>query len=109
MVADHKGLLAMDQSTTCNKRFAKWGIPQNEETRRAYRFPTYKTAITATVTITTVASVISSFGSIRFRFIEIFLHPTFSPRQFCSHESFWHKRLVKGQYQTLGFGKTDQN
>ena len=38
MVADHKGLLAMDESNpTCNKRFAKWGIPQNEETRRAYR------------------------------------------------------------------------
>ena len=28
----------MDESnTTCNKRFAQWGIPQNEETRRAYR------------------------------------------------------------------------
>src|ERR1700733_11246400 len=38
MVADGKGLLAMDESTpTCNKRFAKWGIPQTEETRRAYR------------------------------------------------------------------------
>jgi len=38
MVADDKGLLAMDESNpTCNKRFAKWGIPQNEETRRAYR------------------------------------------------------------------------
>jgi fructose-bisphosphate aldolase class I len=38
MVADYKGLLAMDESNpTCNKRFAKWGIPQNEETRRAYR------------------------------------------------------------------------
>ena len=38
MVADDKGLLAMDESIpTCNKRFAKWGIPQNEETRRAYR------------------------------------------------------------------------
>jgi len=38
MVADHKGLLAMDESNpTCNKRFAKWGIPQNEETRCAYR------------------------------------------------------------------------
>jgi fructose-bisphosphate aldolase class I len=38
MVADHKGLLAIDESNpTCNKRFAKWGIPQNEETRRAYR------------------------------------------------------------------------
>jgi fructose-bisphosphate aldolase class I len=38
MVADHKGLLAMDESNpTCNKRFAQWGIPQNEETRRAYR------------------------------------------------------------------------
>jgi fructose-bisphosphate aldolase class I len=38
MVANGKGLLAMDESNpTCNKRFAKWGIPQNEETRRAYR------------------------------------------------------------------------
>jgi len=38
MVAGDKGLLAMDESTpTCNKRFAKLGIPQNEETRRAYR------------------------------------------------------------------------
>ena len=38
MVADGKGLLAIDESTgTCNKRFAKWGIPQNEETRRQYR------------------------------------------------------------------------
>src|SRR5664279_3558544 len=38
MVADDKGLLAMDESIpTCNKRFAKWGISQNEETRRAYR------------------------------------------------------------------------
>ncbi len=36
--ADNKGLLAMDESTpTCNKRFAKLGIPQNEEMRRAYR------------------------------------------------------------------------
>ncbi|MGA1997473.1 MAG: class I fructose-bisphosphate aldolase [Bryobacteraceae bacterium] len=38
MVADNKGLLAMDESfPTCNKRFAKLGIPQTEETRRAYR------------------------------------------------------------------------
>jgi fructose-bisphosphate aldolase class I len=38
MVADDKGLLAMDESTpTCNKRFAAWGIPQTEEARRAYR------------------------------------------------------------------------
>lgn len=38
LVKDNKGLLAMDESTsTCNKRFAKQGIPQNEETRRAYR------------------------------------------------------------------------
>jgi fructose-bisphosphate aldolase class I len=38
MVANDKGLLAMDESTpTCNKRFAAAGIPQNEETRRAYR------------------------------------------------------------------------
>jgi fructose-bisphosphate aldolase class I len=38
MVADDKGLLAMDESnTTCDKRFAKWGISQTEEARRAYR------------------------------------------------------------------------
>ena len=38
MVADDKGLLAMDESNvTCNKRFAKLGIPQTEEFRRAYR------------------------------------------------------------------------
>jgi fructose-bisphosphate aldolase class I len=33
-----KGLLAMDESNpTCNARFAEIGIPQTEETRRAYR------------------------------------------------------------------------
>jgi fructose-bisphosphate aldolase class I len=38
MVAEDKGLLAMDESNpTCNKRFARLGIPQTEETRRAYR------------------------------------------------------------------------
>ena len=38
MVADDKGLLAMDESNpTCNKRFAKLNIPQTEEARRAYR------------------------------------------------------------------------
>ncbi len=38
LVADDKGLLAMDESNpTCNKRFAKLGIPQTEETRRAWR------------------------------------------------------------------------
>ncbi len=38
LVANDKGLLAMDESTpTCNKRFAKVGIAQTEETRRAYR------------------------------------------------------------------------
>jgi fructose-bisphosphate aldolase, class I len=38
LTKDNRGLLAMDESTpTCNKRFAKLGIPQNEETRRAYR------------------------------------------------------------------------
>jgi fructose-bisphosphate aldolase class I len=36
--ADGKGLLAIDESIgTCNKRFAKWGIPQTSETRREYR------------------------------------------------------------------------
>jgi fructose-bisphosphate aldolase class I len=38
LVADDKGLLAMDESTpTCNERFAKLGIPQTVEARRAYR------------------------------------------------------------------------
>ena len=38
MVAGDKGLLAMDESNpTCNKRFARLGIPQTEEARRAYR------------------------------------------------------------------------
>ena len=38
LVADDKGLLAMDESIpTCNKRFAVLGIPQTVETRRAYR------------------------------------------------------------------------
>jgi fructose-bisphosphate aldolase class I len=38
LVADDKGLLAMDESNpTCNGRFAKLGIPQTVEARRAYR------------------------------------------------------------------------
>src|SRR5674476_50605 len=38
LVAGDKGLLAMDESNpTCNKRFGRLGIPQTEETRRAYR------------------------------------------------------------------------
>jgi fructose-bisphosphate aldolase class I len=38
LFADHKGLLAMDESTgTCNKRFEKLGIPQTVDARRAYR------------------------------------------------------------------------
>jgi fructose-bisphosphate aldolase class I len=38
MVADGKGLLAIDESIgTCNKRFAHWGIPQTAEARRQYR------------------------------------------------------------------------
>ncbi len=38
LVADDKGLLAMDESTpTCNKRFAALNIPQDVEHRRAYR------------------------------------------------------------------------
>src|SRR5437762_13565303 len=37
LVAADKGLLAMDESNpTCNKRFARLGIPQTEEARRAY-------------------------------------------------------------------------
>lgn len=38
MVADDKGILAMDESnTTCNKRFAELGIPQTVDYRRSYR------------------------------------------------------------------------
>ena len=38
LVADDKGLLAMDESNaTCNQRFASLGIPQSEEARRAWR------------------------------------------------------------------------
>jgi fructose-bisphosphate aldolase class I len=38
LVADDKGLLAMDESTpTCNKRFSSLGIPQTVAARRAYR------------------------------------------------------------------------
>jgi fructose-bisphosphate aldolase class I len=38
LLDNDKGLLAMDESNpTCNKRFAKLGIPQTVEARRAYR------------------------------------------------------------------------
>lgn len=38
LLADDKGILAMDESTaTCNVRFAKLGIPQTEEARREWR------------------------------------------------------------------------
>lgn len=38
LVAEGKGLLAMDESNaTCNKYFAKYGITQTEEVRRSYR------------------------------------------------------------------------
>jgi fructose-bisphosphate aldolase class I len=38
LVAGDKGLLAMDESTpTCNRRFARLGIPLTAEARRAYR------------------------------------------------------------------------
>jgi len=38
LVAAGKGILAMDESVpTCNKRFAKLGIPQTEKARRTYR------------------------------------------------------------------------
>jgi fructose-bisphosphate aldolase class I len=38
LVAGDRGLLAMDESNpTCNNRFARLGIPQTEEARRAYR------------------------------------------------------------------------
>jgi fructose-bisphosphate aldolase, class I len=38
LFAGDKGLLAMDKSNpTCNKRFARLGIPQTQEARRTYR------------------------------------------------------------------------
>jgi len=38
LVAGDKGLLAMDESNpTCNRRFARLGIPETEDARRAYR------------------------------------------------------------------------
>ncbi|MCE5293549.1 MAG: fructose-bisphosphate aldolase class I [Chlamydiales bacterium] len=38
LVANNKGLLAMDESMpTCNKRFSALGIPLTEEARRSYR------------------------------------------------------------------------
>ena len=38
LVADDKSILAMDESNpTCNKRFARLGIPQTGEARRASR------------------------------------------------------------------------
>lgn len=38
LIADDKGLLAMDESNpTCNKRFARLEIPQTVEARCAYR------------------------------------------------------------------------
>lgn len=38
LVANNKGLLAMDESTpTCNRRFLQNGIPETEEARRTYR------------------------------------------------------------------------
>jgi fructose-bisphosphate aldolase, class I len=38
LITDGKGLLAMDENNpTCNKRFAKLGIPQTVEARRDYR------------------------------------------------------------------------
>ena len=38
LMADDKGLLAMDESNpTCNMRFAEVGIPHTEEARRSYR------------------------------------------------------------------------
>lgn len=45
MVANGKGILAADESFgTANKRFAKLGIPQTEEMRRAYREMLFTTA-----------------------------------------------------------------
>ena len=38
LVSGDKGILAMDESNpTCNSRFAKLGIPQTEDARRAWR------------------------------------------------------------------------
>lgn len=55
MVADGKGLLAMDESNgTCNKRFAKLGIPETAEFRCSYRemivtTPNLNISISATI------------------------------------------------------------
>jgi fructose-bisphosphate aldolase, class I len=55
LVAGDRGLLAMDESTpTCNERFARVGIPQTEEARRAYR--------ELIVLMTPGLGVISAFG-----------------------------------------------
>lgn len=38
LVANGKGVLAMGESNpTCNKRFAKLGIPQTQEAQHSYR------------------------------------------------------------------------
>jgi fructose-bisphosphate aldolase class I len=38
LIADHKGLLAIDESNqTCDNRFMAFGIPQTEDARRSYR------------------------------------------------------------------------
>ncbi|RNL56060.1 fructose-bisphosphate aldolase class I [Pedobacter jejuensis] len=45
LLADNKGLFAMDESiSTCNKRFADAGIAQTEENRRRYRELIIKTS-----------------------------------------------------------------
>lgn len=45
LLADHKGIFAMDESiSTCNKRFADAGIPQTEENRKRYRELIIKTS-----------------------------------------------------------------
>src|ERR1035438_7553465 len=64
LVADDKGLLAMDESNpTCNKRFAKLGIPQTAEARRTYR----ETIVTSTGLAESISGAILYDETIRQR------------------------------------------
>ena len=64
LVADDKGLLAMDESNpTCNKRFAKLGIPQTAEARRTYR----ETIVTTTGLAESISGAILYDETIRQR------------------------------------------
>jgi len=82
LVAGHKGLLAMDESTsTCNRRFFGLGIPQTEGVRRAYR----ELLLTTPGLATCVSSVILYDETVRQRKT----HGTPPPgrRNRCGHHS----------------------